>query len=77
MNVGMLKVELERLNVPKDMYHLTGGLPNESYCIGQRDSKWDVYYSERGRKSDLKTFDDESTACEYFLDLMKHVKTST
>jgi len=74
MNMGTLKAELEQLNIPKGVYSLTGGLPNESYCIAQKDNKREVYYSERGSKSSLKTFENENTACEYFLALMKKQK---
>lgn len=74
MNVGTLKVELETLKIPKGVYSLTGGLPNESYCIAQKDDKWEVYYSERGNRTSLKTFENENTACKYFLALMKQQK---
>jgi hypothetical protein len=68
MNSENLKQELERLNIPSSEYSLTGGLPNESYCIDFNDGVWEVYYSERGCKTGLKTFEDESSACKYFLD---------
>ena len=38
--------------------------------------KWEVYYSERGEKSNVRIFDLESDACEYFLKkLKKYAKT--
>ena len=45
--------------------------PNESYCIRQNNGLWEVYYSERGQKTDLKKFDLESDACKYLLEKIK------
>lgn len=36
-----------------------------------KDEAWQVYYSERGRKTGLRKFDTEKEACEYFLINMK------
>lgn len=71
MNLKILKNELDKLNIPQNAYCLTGGLPNESYCIALNNNNWEVYYSERGNKFDLKLFENESSACEYFLSVMK------
>ncbi len=58
-------------NVPKDSYSLTGGLPNEEYCIGYTGQNWEVYYSERGLKTGLKSFNSENEACVYFLEQLR------
>lgn len=59
------------MDIPEDLYSImTGGLPNEKLCIVKED-KWQVYYSERGRKSGLKTFETEAEACEYFFRKIK------
>lgn len=52
--------------IPKDCYSFDGGLPNESLCISRHGEDWEVYYSERGKKTNLMTFKMESEACEYF-----------
>jgi hypothetical protein len=66
----MKKDELHQLllasNAPTDLYSLNGGLPNESFCLNKEDDVWEVYYSERGVKSQLKRFESEEEACEYF-----------
>ena len=49
-------------------WYLNGGLPNEAYTIGKTTRGWEVYYSERGQKSNLKIFASESEACKYFWD---------
>ncbi len=41
-------------------------LPGESYCIEEKNNKWEVYYTERGTKFDIKEFYTENEACEYF-----------
>ncbi|RFB15388.1 hypothetical protein DZB84_13375 [Bacillus sp. HNG] len=66
----MNKVELKQLlissGVPKDLFSLDGGLPNESLCLNNADGIWEVYYSERGMKSQLQKFTSEEEACNYF-----------
>ncbi|GAB2551744.1 hypothetical protein GCM10027085_48920 [Spirosoma aerophilum] len=56
--------------MPKDMYSLTGGLPNEAYCLQQTSQGREVYYGERGIKSGLAFFPDEETACSYLFRLI-------
>ena len=58
---------LQELNIPRDAYSLQGGFPNEAFCIGVVNGKWETYYSERGNKTGLKSFENENEACEYFL----------
>lgn len=71
MTVGQLEKELEMMEIPQELYSImAGGLPNEKLCIAKED-KWQVYYSERGRKSGLNLFETESEACEFFLQKMK------
>ncbi|EJS51781.1 hypothetical protein CN507_16995 [Bacillus cereus] len=66
MQKNELEQKLLQEEVPKDLYSLKGGLPNESYCLNEQSGVWEVYYSERGTKSNLKTLNSETEACEYF-----------
>lgn len=71
MTVMELHDVLEQMGVSSNLYSImTGGLPNEKLCI-VKESKWQVYYSERGKKSGLKTFETETEACEFFIDRLK------
>ncbi len=71
MTVEQLEKELEMMEIPQELYSImVGGLPNEKLCIAKED-KWQVYYSERGRKGGLNLFETESEACEFFLQKMK------
>jgi hypothetical protein len=64
-----LKSKLEQECVCPEAYSLDGGLPNERYVLSQEtNGRWDVYYSERGQKTSLRSFDSESAACQFFLD---------
>lgn len=67
----MNKQELEEVlllnKVPKDLYSLSGGLPNESYCLEKEKNRWHVYYSERGIKTSVGYFENEEAACECLL----------
>ena len=58
---------LEQHGVPPDTYCLTGGLPNEAFTIEHAAGVWRVYYSERGCRSGLRAFSNESDACAAFL----------
>ncbi len=49
-------------------WYLSGGLLNETYTIGKAAHGWEVYYSEKEQKSNLKIFASETEACKYFLD---------
>lgn len=66
----MTKEELRKRliteNIPRQEYSLDGGLPNEACCLAQNGSQWEVYYSERGKKTGLKVFDSEEAACDHF-----------
>ncbi len=66
MDLKLLFQKLVETRIRKDFYSLSGGLPNEAYCINKTQDGWEVYYSERGLKSNLKLFKEESAACEYF-----------
>lgn len=71
ITITELRQRLRSENVPEDCYSLEGGLPDERYCLGTSESGWEVYYSERGRKSNLKQFTSEHEACEYFYQRLK------
>ena len=72
MNIQELEKRLIEINIPKDAYSiLYDGLPNERYCITKSHNIWEVYYSERGSKSGLKTFHDEGSACQYFFNMIE------
>lgn len=62
-----LKQKLIELGVRQDFYSFDGGLPNEAFCICKTPTGFEVYYNERGNKSDLKIFNSEEGACDYFL----------
>lgn len=64
MNIEQLRQLLEKESIPIDSYSLSGGLPNEAFCISNEDDSWEVYYSERGQKSGLLLFKTEKDACE-------------
>lgn len=77
----MKKNELERKlkseSIPEQFYSLKGGLPNEALCLNQENGKWEVYYSERGIKTGLKTFESEDDACDFFYEDLTGVLKDT
>ena len=75
MTADELKSKLDEMGVSQDLYSIMiGGLPNERLCI-VKDEKWQVYYSERGKKVGQKFFETEEEACDYFLEKMKRYST--
>ncbi len=72
MTVEEIKKRFNEIGVPDDLYSLLiGGFPNEAYCLIKNEDGWEVYYSERGQKSDVQQFENESEACEYLLEELK------
>ena len=72
MTVEELKKQLDAIGVPDDLYSLLiGGFPNEALCLIKNEDGWEVYYSERGQKSDVQQFENESEACEYLFEGLK------
>ena len=67
MNKDELLEKLKTMRISPDAYCLDGGFPNESYVLSEAGQKWEVYYSERGMKSNCQAFDDEASACAYLL----------
>jgi hypothetical protein len=61
-----LQQTLINADVPKDLYNLNGGLPNEALCLNKEGDIWEVYYSERGVKSQREEFNSEDEPCKYF-----------
>lgn len=73
MNIEELKKALMKLNIPSDAYQLNGGFPNEAFCINYNGEYWETYYSERGLRTSMNKFSQESDACEYFLQWIKTI----
>lgn len=70
---GELEQDVESLEaaIAADMVSLSGGLPNEAHVLEQWvDGAWRTYYSERGKRTELKTF---ATEAEARADLQRRV----
>ncbi len=63
-----LKERLVKEGMPKDAYWLDEDAVSmgEELCLLKNENLWEVYYSERGLKSNLKIFEKEEEACENF-----------
>lgn len=73
MNRKQLAAALEAEGFKTDSYDLTGGTPEDTYCLEDRGYEWAVYYSERGKRFDEEIFFDEGAACAFFLQLLRGV----
>ena len=66
MKKSELSKMLNELIIPTDAYSLSGGLPNEAYCISEKNGEWEVHYSERGNMTNKKMFQCEDEVCGFF-----------
>lgn len=67
----MNKVDLQKVlkneHFDPRFYDLDGGSSDECLVLSDERSKWCVYYSERGQRTEEQCFKSESEACEHFL----------
>ena len=67
MNVQELQERLDQMRVRKDCYRINEIHPFSGNTIRQtKKGAWWVYYCEYNSIFDLKIFDNESEACNYF-----------
>ena len=48
-------------------WYLAGGLLDDTVTLNRTANGWEVYYSERGKKYNVRTFPTEDEACRHFL----------
>ena len=48
-------------------WSLTGELLDDTVTLNRTVDGWEVYYSERGQKYNVRTFTAEDEACRHFL----------
>lgn len=69
MTIDELKTALRKAKVPAEYYNLDGqGRDDERLCLIRENSKWVVYYSERGVRTTEEVFNTEAEACNYIFD---------
>ncbi|WP_370089003.1 hypothetical protein [Ekhidna sp.] len=75
MNTEQLHANLVRLEIPHWTYQLYDGPIDDRLVLEERKGKWLVYFSERGGKHNLSTFDSEPEACDHFFEMAKKYLT--
>ena len=58
-------------------WYLNGGLLGDTITLNRTNQGWEVYFSERGQKENLRTFRTEDEACRYFLAFIASGGSST
>lgn len=73
MNIGELKIALDKLNIPNRRYSINGNISSDIYIFQQVYSYWECFYiDERGNQNNAyRRFNNESDACVYFLEMLK------
>ena len=65
MKKSELKQALKLNSVPEYYYNIDGtGEVDQKVCLENINSKWSVYYCERGKKFDECIFNSEEEACQ-------------
>jgi hypothetical protein len=68
MNKSELKSLLEAKQIPTYYYNLDGiGEIDQRVCLEKEGQEWIVFYSERGKRFDIKRFSKEDGACQEIL----------
>lgn len=70
MNMNELRKRLNEEGIDESSYSLEGDLSGDQYVISHDGAVWSVYYSERGLQTSLRTFQTESEACSYMLQVI-------
>ena len=76
MNKSELRDILIKENFKPSAYSLDQQLVDEALCLRCNDNGWFVFYSERGQQVGKEYFDDESSACVFFLEEMRSDPTT-
>ena len=71
MNRDQLAATLQQNGIRRDAYQLGAGPADEAYILDRENGQWVVYYSERGLKRGLTSFEDETAACTHLLTLLQ------
>lgn len=71
MNRDQLLDVLRNEGIRDDSYSLYGGLQDDTLALDRVGETWIVYYSERGKRWDERSFTNEDSACEYLLQLLR------
>lgn len=68
MNVKELLQRLEQMDLPNNSYSVLSKVKDEALCMLKEKGIWEVFYSERGLKTNLQTFESEFDACDHFFE---------
>lgn len=66
LNYYNLRLHLRKKGIPESMYSV-GCFAEEAVCIVNENNEWVVFEGEHGYRFNVKTFGDETDACEYFV----------
>ena len=77
MTKEQLRSILQQREFDPVSYSLDEALPSEKYVVFDKGAgRWSVYYSERGRRTGEKVFDNEDAACRYLLQVLEEDPTT-
>jgi hypothetical protein len=76
MNKDVLQTILTAEGFNPRAYSLNVEQKDEALCLRVEDGRWCIYYSERGLQTGKKYFEDENSACEFFLNEMRFDPTT-
>ena len=72
MNKHELVRVLESTDFPKDSCSIDE-VSDESLCLIHEGKTWRIFYSERGQRTEERSYPDEAEACSEFFERLKHM----
>ncbi|MET4097273.1 hypothetical protein [Arthrobacter sp. UYCu712] len=70
VNVGQLEYHLKQTRIDPMAYSI-GEFSDDCACIVQsEDGTWETFRGERGKKYDLRQWDNEGDACVFFIGML-------
>lgn len=68
MKVKQLKIQLESLGIPNNIYNLESNVSNSGTVLYQNYDKWEIIHiGDKGEQKIIKVFNNEEDACQFIL----------
>lgn len=77
MDRDELRRILDSQGVCADAYSLQGGHEEDRLCLDEVHGSWIVYYVERGKRWNERSFETEDAACKYLTQLLLNHPSSS
>ena len=70
MNVGQLEYALQEAGIDPEAYWIGEFRDGYACILEAEDGMWETFVGQRGRKDDLRRWDNEGDACVFFIGML-------